>query len=172
MFQRFHNVTLFCPPHITRRGRLEVGWSEVPGPINISTGYSLSLFSAGIKCGCRVKDTKVMHDFQSDVSHLERLAELWLRTTRRRDKRVGVNLRSTRNLPRSIPRNNFWKTFAMHLRGTRGTWWSSNILDMIEAIYCVADNYRNTRRKWHQVLQYVSTLEITHLLRDNPNWQR
>ncbi|KAL0125627.1 hypothetical protein PUN28_004609 [Cardiocondyla obscurior] len=40
----------------------------------------------------RFKDTKVIHDFQHDVSHLERLAELWLRATRRRDDRVGVDL--------------------------------------------------------------------------------
>lgn len=52
MSQRFHNVTLFCPPHITRRGRLEVGWSGVPGAINTSTGCSsISLFLVGIKCG-------------------------------------------------------------------------------------------------------------------------
>jgi len=35
-----------------------------------------------------------MHDFQRDVSHLERLAELWLQATRRRDKCAAVDLRS------------------------------------------------------------------------------
>lgn len=49
--------------HITCRGRLEVGWSEVPGPINTSTGCSLSLFLVCIKCG----STMSSQGYESDA---------------------------------------------------------------------------------------------------------
>lgn len=58
MSQRFRNVTLFCPLHITRRGRLEVG-SEVEyrGRETLpSTALSLSLFFRWYKM--RVHDVK------------------------------------------------------------------------------------------------------------------
>lgn len=61
----------------------------------------------------------MMHDFQRDVSHLERLAELWLRATRRRDGRVGVDLRSMRNLPRFPFREIIFEKHSLRIFGER-----------------------------------------------------
>lgn len=108
MFQRFHNVTLFCPPHIMRRGRLEVGWSGVPDSINISTGCFLSLFFAGTKCGSMVSS----QGYESDTRLPAWCVSPWndwrnygCEPRVGGDKRVGVDLRSTRNL-----QDPFWET--------------------------------------------------------------
>lgn len=91
----------------------------------------------------------MIHDFQRDVSHLERLAELWLRATRRRDERVGVDLPIDEESPKTHSGKQFVKTFAMQRP-------SKNVKNVVngtshdrgDLVVCCNNNCKNTAIKF------------------------
>lgn len=98
-----------------------------------------------------------MHDFQHDVSHLERLAELWLQATRRRDSawewishRRGISQDPFQEII-------FEKCCYAPPGNARNVVTTGTGHDRYDLLYRT-DNCRNTRRKyWRQVSKCINS---------------